>query len=613
MEKKRPNSAKPPRQSGGVRPPKTLREHVLHILPYYTGPYGVGYLEIEAPVREPRTISDLKRDHEHLLRLDTVLFSAYYPCKVEADVGENPKAVKKLNRAMWLPKPKVPTCKGYAKFMSIPHMPVTAYIACTSMFTKLPAFRNAKLAEHWPVDMLSEKGPTGDAARQDEATRQDEGSKANEPSFPVIIFSHGLGGSRTLCSSICGELASYGFIVLAVEHRDGSGARTYVNLPENKEVSRQQSDVNINVDDVSSKKRKKDPESRNQHYKVDYLFPKDNAQDTAPHNARGVDTELRNAQIEMRMAEIEEAYYILELINSGQGKKVTDMNLRRKGNMGASSRGLDGIDWDDWRGRVHTENVTIMGHSFGGATTVQVVRNESLAWVGQGILLDAWGPATPEVGDNPRETIKKPILSIGSEAFMHWRENFDRLVGIANEARENNALCWMLTVRGSTHLSQTDFAMLYGKWMSLYMKTLVDPRRMLHLTIAASLEFLKIALPPEQTKYNTWVDEEILKTADAPEEPDAKVSLDHRPDDKWIAVRLKLENELSVRTRKWVQRKTQKLFSRRRSDRTLVDWGEGNEIWMHFSPTHEEVEEHMEQNAWATDRNRSYALQCTII
>ncbi|KAJ9132016.1 Platelet-activating factor acetylhydrolase [Pleurostoma richardsiae] len=590
--------------------PKTWREHIFHALPPYSGPYGVGYMEVELPADQPRTFSQIKREHRPALRLDTVLFSVYYPSERDPGPGEpdqqqqghRPGRRSAAGRVPWLPRPRVQTCKGYAKFLSIPYLPVTAYIAGTSMFTKLPAFRNARLAARSPR-AGSSSGENG--AQHPEKKAEEE---SEPPVFSVIVLSHGLGGSRTFYSSVCGELASYGFVVVALEHRDGSGARTYVNVPRDRACP-----------EVASQRRRSSgategagpgplaPESglkeTRDYYMVDYIFPKNNPLDTSPHSEQGVDIDLRRAQIEMRFAEIEEAYKALRMINEGRGEEVATANLRRKGNKGASSRGLEGIQWDEWAGRLHLENVTVAGHSFGGATAVQILRsNRRFGWVGQGILLDPWGPATPAVPESAKEHINKPLLSVGSEAFMHWRANYDAVEEICREARAGGAPCWMLTIRGSTHLSQTDFAVLYPHWMSWFIKTLINHERAITLTNTAVLEFLKAVLPPEQTKFRTsWVSEGLLETPPtALESADASVVARYKPDEKWIAARLKIDHELSVRTKRWAarHRRAPDGVPRDASGKPLVglkNWGPGNEIWMHLSPDEADGRHHAEQ------------------
>lgn len=188
---------------------ETWRERVFHALPCYTGPYSVSHLEAELPVDEPRDFSRIKRGSRPALLLDTA-FSVYYL----TDLGQ----AARHRRVRWLPRPRLPTCKGYAKFFSTPNFPVTAYIACIRMFTKLPAFRNLKLAG----------APLSSAG-----TAMPKKSVENlETNLPVVMFSHGHGGSRTMYSTICGELASYGFVVIAMEHWDSTGARSYINALE---------------------------------------------------------------------------------------------------------------------------------------------------------------------------------------------------------------------------------------------------------------------------------------------------------------------------------------------------------------------------------------------
>ncbi|KAI2616061.1 platelet-activating factor acetylhydrolase, isoform II-domain-containing protein [Hypoxylon sp. NC1633] len=563
MEQEKHQKGQPRRP--GPSPPRSFREHLFHKLPDYAGPYSVGMMEIEMPVREPRTFSRIKRNHTHALRMDTVLFAIYYPCDSSSYASSKGG---KPSKATWLPRPRALTSKGYAKFFNIPHLPITAYIAGTTMFTKLPAWRNAKLA-----GCRSDSLPraSSSACSQDTLTESGE----SQPKFPVIFFTHGLGGSRTCYSAVCGELASNGFVVVAMEHRDGSGARSYVNIPPEGDIA-----AGLETDSTDSRR----------YYKVDYIVPQDNAQDTSPHNTRGVDTELRHSQIQMRMAEVEEAYYVMELLNNGQGDLVNKNNLRKKGNAGSSSKGLEGINWTDWEGRLFLRNVTAMGHSFGGATTAEIVRqSDRFPYIGQGILLDAWGQATPQKGEVTHQTLRKPLLAINSEAFMHWPENFKRLGDIAREAKGEGALTWMMTIKGSTHLSQTDFAILYPHWMSFFIKTLVNPRRAMYLTVNSCLEFLNRVLPPEFTSGSDWVDEGILRTEVVVAD---ELPHDYRPSDKWMASRLRIPNELRLRIAYWIRRHSKSsgiaTDVKGRPLVGLVDFAPGSEVWMHLSPDQEE-------------------------
>lgn len=114
--------------------------------------------------------------------------------------------------------------------------------------------------------------------------------------------------------------------------------------------------------------------------------------DTSPNNELGVDADLRNAQIELRLCELEEAYRVLKLICAGKGEEVARQNLRAEGFVGGSSRGLQGVDWTQWKHRFHVDKMIMAGHSFGAATVVEVLRHtERFKNVVAGIIYDIWG------------------------------------------------------------------------------------------------------------------------------------------------------------------------------------------------------------------------------
>jgi platelet-activating factor acetylhydrolase len=117
------------------RPPVGLRKHLLGSpLPHYSGPYSVGMMDIEVPVRDPRTFSEIKRHHRHLLELETVLFTVFYPSGFGSGQDPSPEGDKKWSRGTWLPRPRIDVAKGYGKFAGFPGWPTVAWFGTVQRF-----------------------------------------------------------------------------------------------------------------------------------------------------------------------------------------------------------------------------------------------------------------------------------------------------------------------------------------------------------------------------------------------------------------------------------------------------------------------------------------------
>nr|POE47401.1 platelet-activating factor acetylhydrolase [Quercus suber] len=572
-----PNAKKPK-----VRPPRGWRDKVafpLRSLPTYTGPYSVATMEIEVPAREPRFFSHISREHRHILQLETVLMTVYYPASHEDHYNMRAHD-KKLSRELWLGRPRVSIAQGYGKFGGIGSLAVPLFLP--AMFTKLPAYRNAPIATYWApaVDIK-----TDGVQVKTEVGNKPEGATI-EPCFPLILFSHGLGGTRTMYSSVCGEFASYGFVVCAVEHRDGSGPRSYVNHPKSGLGSMPEREEKGHVDHSEQERAKG-------YNVVDYVFPKDNAYDTSPQNEKGVDQELRHAQIQLRMAELDEAYSVMKELHAGSGQQVADRNLRQKGYKASSSHGLDHIDWARWRGRFHLDHVTACGHSFGAATVVEMLRHDDkYNYISQGIIYDIWGAGTsPPEKDAPDHRIHAPLIAINSEAFTYWPSNFDLVRDLIKEAQRepHPAPAWLMTLRGTVHISQSDFSLLYPHVSSMVLKMLADPQRALDLNINASLEFLSHVLPTNMAKVNrAYRSENLLESELAPLER-IPTTQKHRPNAEYTAMRLKIEHE-------WMFRISPTLFRRlkkRHLKKVGMDTETDDEVWLHSKPSVKIIEDYL--------------------
>lgn len=623
-----PSSKKPKQRST-----EGLRDKVplYGKLPHYTGPYEVGVFDIEVPVRNPRTFSDITRHGVHMLALETVLMTVYYPAHLNAgyDVPRRTpgraSTAKQKYRPTWLSRPRDKTTQGYGRFAGLPGPLTMGFFFCTTWYTKLPAYKNARLAEHWP--------PHGDGFT-DHRTAKDEEIEGDPPpggpkmpTFPLILFSHGLGGTRTCYSSVCGEFASHGFVVVALEHRDGSGPRTLVTHPMSGPGSRKCTETEGGLEH-----RHRD--SKRSYDQIDFIFAKHDKHDTTPGHK--LDHELRNAQVDLRLAEIDEAYHVMLEICAGDGAKVAARNLRVRGATGASEVGLNGIDWDSWRDRLDTGSVTMVGHSFGATTTIEVLRQKHrFRYITQGIIYDVWGMPVRPTAEERSSRIRVPLLGINSEAFMYWPENFEVARNVTLEALETGHPAWLMTVRGTVHISQSDFCILYPRLASWLMKTTIDPVRAVDLNIDASLEFLKRVMPrrcphqqqQQQQKPHKHGDAEkrdhdhdhencgasgcgddgtVGPTCPCSERPflrraaahwahlldaNALTSLpnEHVPNKRWMAIRLKVKHEARKRLTPGARKKYWEQI--RRS-------AEG-ETWLHISPG--SLEESEEEDDAADD------------
>jgi platelet-activating factor acetylhydrolase len=553
-------------------------------------------MEIEVPAKHPRAFSNIKRNHRHMLQLETVLMTIYYPTH-----HGNPNTQKgspDFSRELWLGRPRMKVVEGYGEFAGIGKFAVPIFLP--TMFTKLPAYRNAPIASYWAPPVNTKIG--GVKVKMQTGPKPD--GAPDEPTFPLILFSHGLGGTRTMYSSMCGELASYGFVICAVEHRDGSGPRTYINHEPSGEGSLEDLDHRGGIDHQ--------PIERERGYDIiGYLFPKDNPNDTGPHNEKGVDIELRAAQIALRVAELDEAYAVVCEIVRGDGESIARRNLRRKGFKGGSSHGLEGVDWQRWKDRVKLDHVTAAGHSFGAATVTEMLRTcDRYDYISQGIIYDIWGAAVHPSED--ADKIRVPLLAINSEAFTYWPSNFELVESLVREAQDGPDPCpaWSMTIRGTVHITQSDFSILYPILCSLFLKEVANPRRALDLNINATLEFLGHVLPSSMSQFSrAYRNENLLASDISPLDRIPSAQL-RRPDTEHIALTLG-----KGKRRQQSSRMSPKLFqklNRVRSDAKGKEPEPGDEIWLHIKPTAESIERHFKAVESRQDAQQEKSANTTL-
>ena len=314
--------------------------------------------------------------------------------------------------------------------------------------------------------------------------------------WPVMVFSHGLGGSKNAYSHICGSISSHGMVVIAPEHRDGSTPISFVR----------------SMDGTSKP--------------IDYK--------SLPHTPSKEVEEGRNEQLKVRLWElglIHEA-----ILKFDRGENVSNLAAeasqddRKTYTQGELS--MFGFNLD-----VHTPGaISWSGHSFGAATIYQFIKSvcyrptESTPASYQPLytpppsshitaqitpsspvsLLDLW--CLPLRTASTEWLWKQPLpcytpggpggsnlVVILSEAFFKWRGNLNQTksaISADPSAAVASALNYpppnMFYPVSSAHLSQSDFGVLFP-WLTKKFLKADEPIRTLRLNTRAILEVVRRA------------------------------------------------------------------------------------------------------------------------
>ncbi|KAM5286409.1 platelet-activating factor acetylhydrolase isoform 2-T2 [Hipposideros larvatus] len=263
--------------------------------------------------------------------------------------------------------------------------------------------------------------------------------------YPLIVFSHGLGAFRTIYSAIGIDLASHGFIVATVEHRDESASATY--------YFKDQSAAEIG--------------------KKTWLYLKTLKKEEE-------EVPLRNEQVHQRAKECSQALNLILCVDC-ETKNVLDLEF----------------DIKQLKDSIDRNKIAIIGHSFGGATVIQALNDDQRFRCG--IALDAWMlPLAEEVLSN----FSQPLFFINSERFQ-YPANIIKMKKCDSPGKERK----MITIRGSVHQNFADFTFATGKVFGFMftLKGTIDSYVAIDLSNKASMAFLQKHLEL-QKDFDQWDD-----------------------------------------------------------------------------------------------------------
>ena len=307
-----------------------------------------------------------------------------------------------------------------------------------------------------------------------------------------MVFSHGLGGSRNAYSYILGSLASYGIVVIAPDHRDQSAPISYIRATE-----------------IS-------PARIIRYHRYSHQ-PSQEVYDA------------RDEQLKIRLYELGLIHDAIVKIANGQCPKNLDPNSSYRWR-----RNVNEV-LDMFANRLDATrpgSIIWAGHSFGAATTVQLLKStfwlcdpEKAAMEGYTplftpsresslgrqitprstvILLDMWclslrSPSTRWLWEKPMPSYAAggsggdAILTVLSDAFQKWSGNLNdtrRILNPPEQQSTSRPAPKYFYPPSSAHLSQSDFGVLFP-WVIRRVLKVEEPERIVKLNVRAILQNLR--------------------------------------------------------------------------------------------------------------------------
>ncbi|KAL7422341.1 hypothetical protein Q5752_002987 [Cryptotrichosporon argae] len=349
----------------------------LSALPSPSGPHApIGYATVVSPALVPYARASPTINGAAALRLGEVGYAVYYPAERGGSVG-------------WVPEPRAAVVAGYEKFLGKRAAGWMFMVLRTAAgFVKFSAAVNAPL-------------------------------RPSPTRYPLVVFSHGLAGTRNTYSQFCSSIAAEGYVVLAVEHHDGSAPSVLVSNEDGSRTSMQ------------------------------YTPPAEVEWAKGTHTSE----DFRALQLDFRVREVYEAHASFKRLLRADPDLVVDGLAGEKKATWAASFG-DHVD---------TNQVYLAGHSFGGGTMLHLLQTSPPAKeykplpVKRAIALDPWLEPLPlPAASTQASAAFPPVLVVNAQGFTEWTTHFQRLLKLVSSAR--GSLC---TIIGMGHQDFSDFPLLW--------------------------------------------------------------------------------------------------------------------------------------------------------